>query len=294
MFLHGVASFRGISTPSLTAQGEQRRSSFFNNDRDIPLAHPENITIIHAPNGFGKTVVLTLVNAFFSRQFITFFKYQFENLVLNFDDHKTVEIKKEAVRTFFPTDKDSSRESKDVRITFSSGSGLTGSFSPKIESTSPPLSRMLPFIERAGPDLWFDENTDEIISTRDALLRYSAQLPAGIGNTSEPEWLTEIINSIDCRLIETQRLLRIAYPEEMRRPSPRRTQTLHKSVVEMEALDLAKKIAVTLADYANQSQSLDQSFPKRVIAAFQSGQAPLADDVNRRLARLIHPTAARL
>jgi len=37
MFLHGVASFRGISTPSLTAQGEQRRSSFFNNDRDIPL-----------------------------------------------------------------------------------------------------------------------------------------------------------------------------------------------------------------------------------------------------------------
>jgi len=36
MFLHGVASFRGISTPSLTAQGEQRRSSFFNNDRDIP------------------------------------------------------------------------------------------------------------------------------------------------------------------------------------------------------------------------------------------------------------------
>ncbi|MBM3273482.1 DUF5011 domain-containing protein, partial [Candidatus Kaiserbacteria bacterium] len=37
MFLHGVASFRGISTPSLTAQGEQRRSSFFNNDRDIPV-----------------------------------------------------------------------------------------------------------------------------------------------------------------------------------------------------------------------------------------------------------------
>ncbi len=26
----------GIDTPSLTAQGEQRRSSFFNIDRDIP------------------------------------------------------------------------------------------------------------------------------------------------------------------------------------------------------------------------------------------------------------------
>jgi hypothetical protein len=36
MFLHGVAFLRGIDTPSLTAQGEQRRSSFFNIDRDIP------------------------------------------------------------------------------------------------------------------------------------------------------------------------------------------------------------------------------------------------------------------
>jgi hypothetical protein len=31
-----LLSFRGISTPSLPAQGEQRRSSFFNSRRDIP------------------------------------------------------------------------------------------------------------------------------------------------------------------------------------------------------------------------------------------------------------------
>jgi hypothetical protein len=31
-----LLSFRGISTPSLLAQGEQRRSSFFNIPRDIP------------------------------------------------------------------------------------------------------------------------------------------------------------------------------------------------------------------------------------------------------------------
>ena len=33
--IHGVASFVGISTPSLSAQGEQRRSAFFNIRRDI-------------------------------------------------------------------------------------------------------------------------------------------------------------------------------------------------------------------------------------------------------------------
>jgi hypothetical protein len=31
-----LLSFRGISTPSLLAQGEQRRPSFFNIRRDIP------------------------------------------------------------------------------------------------------------------------------------------------------------------------------------------------------------------------------------------------------------------
>src|SRR5208283_5271355 len=36
MLLHGVAFLRGISTPSLKAQGEQRRSSLFNIPRDNP------------------------------------------------------------------------------------------------------------------------------------------------------------------------------------------------------------------------------------------------------------------
>jgi hypothetical protein len=32
-----LLSFRGISTPSLPAQGEQRRSFYFNIRRDIPV-----------------------------------------------------------------------------------------------------------------------------------------------------------------------------------------------------------------------------------------------------------------
>jgi len=53
--------------------------------------------------------------------------------------------------------------------------------------------------------------------------------------------------------------------------------------VEVEARDLANRIGATLADYANKSQSLDQSFPNRVIAALGSESAPLANDVSERL-----------
>jgi hypothetical protein len=36
-----LLSFRGFDTPSLPAQGEQRRSTYFNIGRDIPLSADE-------------------------------------------------------------------------------------------------------------------------------------------------------------------------------------------------------------------------------------------------------------
>jgi predicted ATP-binding protein involved in virulence len=51
----------------------------------------------------------------------------------------------------------------------------------------------------------------------------------------------------------------------------------------MEARDLARRISATLAEYANNAQTLDQSFPRRVIAALGSDDAPQSDDVSQRL-----------
>jgi thiamine pyrophosphate-dependent acetolactate synthase large subunit-like protein len=39
-----LLSSRGISTPSLQAQGEQRRSSYFNNHRDMPACGAHGFT----------------------------------------------------------------------------------------------------------------------------------------------------------------------------------------------------------------------------------------------------------
>jgi predicted ATP-binding protein involved in virulence len=56
--------------------------------------------------------------------------------------------------------------------------------------------------------------------------------------------------------------------------------------VEVEALDLARRISITLAEYANRAQLLDQSFPRRVLAALDSTKAPLAQDVSQRLSNV--------
>src|SRR5260221_13271844 len=86
-------------------------------DYDIPLLRPEKITIIHAPNGFGKTVVLNLVNAFFAARFGLFFKYQFRNMILQFDNRDCVEIRKSDSQELFPQ---TSKDSQQVEIALAS------------------------------------------------------------------------------------------------------------------------------------------------------------------------------
>ena len=250
---------------------------------DIAFRRPEKITIIHAPNGFGKTAVLTLINAFFTRQFHVFFKYYFKSLTLHFDNHESVEIRKEGPPDLF-TEK--AKEIGEIQIILQSTVRPVDPFKLQSSDGIPTLNRYLPFLEPAGGDAWFDENASDVISTSEAITRYSAHLPPQLRKGIElPEWLTELVSSSDCRLIETQRLLRIARTEENVRLH-RRTNVAPRPVVEVEALDLARRISITLAEYANRAQLLDQSFPRRVLAALDSTKAPLAQDVSQRLSNV--------
>src|ERR1700687_5938814 len=54
-----LLSFRGISTPSLPAQGEQRRSFYFNIRRDIPDFDSEVTTTTGLPSGFTPASAAT-------------------------------------------------------------------------------------------------------------------------------------------------------------------------------------------------------------------------------------------
>jgi len=60
----------------------------------IPLHMEDRITIIHGPNGFGKTAILKLVNALFSRDSYTLENTPFDELIINFEDHDKLAILK--------------------------------------------------------------------------------------------------------------------------------------------------------------------------------------------------------
>src|SRR6266849_4437235 len=61
-FFMALLSFRGISTPSLPAQGEQRRSSYFNIPRGNSFLNPSRHIIMNW-NGLGRVISVQKKNA---------------------------------------------------------------------------------------------------------------------------------------------------------------------------------------------------------------------------------------
>ena len=61
-------------------------------DHEIPLNQESRITIIHGPNGVGKTVLLNLVQAFFSCNYAYFRSIPFEQFRVEIDKDKSVSV----------------------------------------------------------------------------------------------------------------------------------------------------------------------------------------------------------
>jgi predicted ATP-binding protein involved in virulence len=63
-------------------------------DHTIPFNLEQRITIIHAPNGYGKTVILQLLSSFFGGSLKIFRSVEFELIQFDFDDEHTITIRK--------------------------------------------------------------------------------------------------------------------------------------------------------------------------------------------------------
>lgn len=253
---------------------EFRVERLFNEfDYVIPLHTEERITAIIAPNGSGKTVCLRLINALFRRQWSVFKSTEFRRAEYHFTDGRSVRVTKDPTGD---TDEDKPSMSLGVNFRISPAdktlfNGFDVEWTPQItelqRSRVPSFERYVPYVTRVGPNRWQHDYTGQTYNIQDMIENFSDQLPpnliSGIYH-DEPEVLKELIEAVDCHLIETQRLLIL--PSEERgaifRGERRPASTL---AISQKAQTLREIIARTLAEYANLSQSLDRSFPRRVI-----------------------------
>jgi energy-coupling factor transporter ATP-binding protein EcfA2 len=230
----------------------------------IPFSEDGRITSLIGPNGMGKTACLRLINALFRRNWSVFQTTEFSSISYRFNDGSTVLV--EPIRM-----SDSETDVSDTLgvdfITNRPGLDAPSIWTPRnIEDPvrGRSLEAYLPFLRRINPKLWMDELTGSTINLQEVVESYGDRIPeqvrgALIERPGGP--LSELCEQIDCHLIETQRLLVFA-PDQYRRQAGGSGSTL---AISRKAQILRNTIAKELADYASTSQSLDRSFPKRVL-----------------------------
>lgn len=228
-------------------------------DHVIPLNMDDQVTIIHGPNGFGKTVILRMIDGFFKSQYSVFRNIPFSKFRVEFDNSSSVEIAKNYNNT---------ENQQNITIYFSEKDSQTVSFSPKsrkfpsnIDFQVEILEDIIPMLLRVSPTKW-TYITGENLFLEDVIDRFGDFLAPKITLQKEPEWLNNLKSNIHIRLIESQRLLNLVPSRSLRSdnaiPSSLPTVSAYSN-------ELTEIIQEKFTEYGTISQSLDRSFLVRVV-----------------------------
>jgi len=231
-------------------------------DHVIPLNKEERLTIIHGPNGFGKTAMLRVLNAFFNSQYSVIRAVPFSNFRVDLDNGNRIEI----IKPFETLNE--TRKENDITFNFyGPNSELLHVFVKQKYSPSDidfPLDILedIPGIRRVAFKTWRYLLTGENFSFNEVIERFEDVLPSKLNLTTEPEWLKNLKNNIHVCLIESQRLLNFVSTNSSNLYS--NTPSMLPTVSAYSD-ELAQLIQSKLAEYATTSQSLDRTFPRRVL-----------------------------
>lgn len=240
--------------------------------------------ILIAPNGFGKTVFLAILNACLQFKLKEAADYRFESLYVTFDDktqwvfekteYTDAEMKSQLnERSMRVYARQRRRYHHYIRFTHFDANGIQkadpnsdGIESIPQELLARALDRTLP-ITRTGVALWRDLRLGDILKTEDILERYRDALLNDLDFRDQlgdfaPGFFDGADDRMNCVFIETQRLL--LTKKVARTDSDDGTD--QQEEILRQADHLAKLLQRTYASYAATSQDLDRSFPNRLIA----------------------------
>jgi predicted ATP-binding protein involved in virulence len=224
---------------------------------EIPLNLNEHITIIHGPNGFGKTTLLRLLNAFFKSFYSEIRHIPFSEIMVDFDNNTSLCLKK--------TVKEHKKETNNMLLwehTLKNGKKESHLINPlKPEDFEFPFHLLRkPGIDRINHENWLDMANQKKLSFEEVLDRCKDKIPVNIPEVKEPAWLKKIKNSIELKFIETQRLLNFSHLNRNYEEKP-----LMIPAVITYSRELANAIQDKLGEYAALSQSMDRDFPMRLV-----------------------------
>jgi predicted ATP-binding protein involved in virulence len=248
-------------------------------DHTVPMSVDDRITIIHGPNGFGKTAILRLVDGLFNSRYSELRTIPFRVFETFLEDGSVLRVNKVLGHKQEAGTNGGSR----ISISYSKGSekesfSLPGQ-SKSISDLDFPvgaIDEIIPELERISPRTWRNLSTSEVLTLDDVLERYEDMLPiAPSKGRRDPPWFKQLRNSIDVRFIQTQRLFSLGFLRDRSRKYGQVAPM--KAVVSEYSAELAGAIKSTLGEYATLSQSLDRTFPARLVKEEISSDITLKD-----------------
>ena len=214
------------------------------------------ITILTGPNGFGKSTILKIISALSSSNILFFCRLSFKSIHATFDDGSTFSI---------------IQKRKDGRV---SALMIEGKELPiRLLSSS---AIRVPWLHRVSPTEWIDFRTRERFSREDIIFHVlddadSSENFAEYFNVSRStaKEYSEIIAKIkeiskkcgNVRLISEQRLIRKEIDEEN---DEQVIDVISELPEKMKA-----RISKLSADYSKAANSLDSTYPQRLLSTRQ-------------------------
>lgn len=248
-------------------------------DHSIVLNESARITIVHGPNGFGKTALLRLAAGFFEGHYSTLGSVPFSTARFSIGDDSDTVVERTITAGH-------GRRSPTSQLTFSQGERQWQWKSRSdrlIRVPTDVVEQVIPWLHRIGEDAWFDGRTGEELSLVEVADRYPEHFPGPTRAVEIPDWLSQVQASVHVQFIRANRLESTTTTDsEMRSRRPRFPT---QPAVAAYAADLADRIQHVLTEYAKLSQSLDQSFPVRIMAPSRPPHWSL-DQVRKRLEEL--------
>ena len=227
-------------------------------DHRIDLNLDDRVTLLHGPNGVGKTHTLGMIDSLLRKDTSYFLQVPCKRFRLTFTD-SVIEL---AISS-------ADREQRRGQLTLESG-GNSETATVALGSEADDIAGRVGVLERHVhiPGTWVDLRDGGLLSEDEVLARYGSSGGHRAGTRPEDVvWFDAFLRKTRARFIEAQRLVQIRWAVVSRGLLGSRRRYWTASTVLERGREFRELLGNAMADYGRQAQTLDQTFPQRLVAA---------------------------